>query len=182
LLGATYYALPRAIARSLNLVIDRQYNYIWTIGLTLAYVLFAMQVHAHAGDVRRFVERFNQLTDREGVASLRVPARLGWGFRPMWIVAALVLLRFGAPWAIAMMFAGAIQRQYAARTSAALRAGLARQVGTILANDRPARRVAISPVAMRTCANPLCYAALTPDAAFCPRCGTQAPRVVDAVA
>jgi hypothetical protein len=153
----------------------------WTIGLSVAYALHWLQVQLHAGDVRRFVEKFNRVAAWEGVEPLARP-RLGVGAQPLWMFAAAGMVVAGAAWGLPLMLAGAAQRRYISRMSARVRAEAADRVRTILLLRRPVMRV--PPFARPTilCRGERCRAPIPLLANFCARCGARAGTVITDVA
>lgn len=153
----------------------------WTIGLFAAYTLHWLAVQLHAGDVRRFVEKFNRVAAWEGFAPIARP-RLGLGAQPLWLLAAAGMVVAGAVWGLPLMLAGAVQRRYISRTSARVRAEAADRVRTILLLRRPVLRV--PPFARPTilCRTERCRAPIPLLANFCARCGARAGTVITDVA
>jgi hypothetical protein len=180
LLRATYFRISehRPPVRSPT---DVEFNFIWSIGLALAYMMHWLQVQLHLADMRRFVARFNRLVGFEQIAPIALPD-MGWGIRPMWIAGAIVMMACGALWALPMMLAGAAHRRYITHASGPLRARLAERVRAILVRQRPSMRVPQPVWIRRTCENRLCQASIAPGARFCPRCGTPIVEMVNAVA
>lgn len=143
---------------------------LWLLGLSLAYGLLWLQVHLHARDLRRFVQRFNAIAQPHGVGTATVEP-LGIPLRPLWIAAAVCLWALHAPWGIMAMLAGAAQRRYITYTSRGARAELAQRLRAMLTQ----RQVFVPvPVYLRQrCVEPRCRAELPLEANFCRRCGTR---------
>src|SRR6266699_3557413 len=53
--------------RVVPLLNSRSLFTLWVYGLSAAYLLHALQVHLHAADVKRFVARFSEIAQAEGV-------------------------------------------------------------------------------------------------------------------
>jgi hypothetical protein len=155
---------------------------VWTLCLCIAYALHWLHVQFHAGDVRRFVEKFNRVLEWEGAAPL-TPPRVGIGLHPAWMIAAAgIMFVGGAYWGLPLMLAGAVQRRYISRTSAHLRAEAADRVRTMLLLRRPAMRVPVLARPTILCRTPGCRAPIPLLANFCARCGGRAGTVVTDVA
>jgi hypothetical protein len=134
-----------------------------------------LQVRWHAADVRRYIRGFNQIMATEGLAPIGAE-RLGMGFSPAWIIGAIAMILCSAAWGVPMMLAGAVHWRYARQCSQIQRRQMAMRVRELLLRQRPPMNVPL-PVRLREpCANPLCRMTLPKEAAFCPRCGTRAPR------
>jgi hypothetical protein len=165
---------------------------IWVIALSTAFLTHWLQVRAHARSVRRFLDAFNKVAIEEGLSPVFL-APVGWGLGPTSVFWALVMTAMNAPWGVALMLAGAVQRRYAGRAGPEMRKALATRVGemnllpraTVGAGrfaERPVRSVA-APVDRRTrCATEGCRLPLPAGARFCPRCGRRAVSRVDRVA
>ncbi|HWE92544.1 MAG TPA: hypothetical protein VG269_01100 [Tepidisphaeraceae bacterium] len=169
LLGCTYYYTGAPPASPFGSRIHLLYL-AWCVALSLGYVLHWAQVRGHVADVTRFVARFNPVVEAEGLPPVR-GRRLPVGiFRPLWVLAAIMLAVYGAWWGIPMVLAGMAQRRYTNVTGRAIRWELARRVKD-MASMRGEPIVAQAPPARR-CGNPRCLATLPPAARFCTRCGT----------
>jgi len=142
---------------------------LWMGLLSFGYVLHWFDVGRHAARVDLFVRRFNELVAGEGVRPVKVAAT-GWGFDPVWTVAALVAAFLGAIWAIPLSMAGVVHRRYVWVTMRQMRGDLARRVRVMLLQHRPPLEVR-----QARCVNSQCRAFLKAGAAFCPRCGARAP-------
>ncbi len=153
----------------------------WTIGLFIAYALHWLGVQLHAGDVRRFIQKFNRVAQWEGVEPLSRP-RVGFGAHPLWLLGALAMLMAGGIWGLPLMLAGAVQRRYISRTSALVRAEAADRVRTILLLRRPVLRVPQFARASILCRGERCRAPIPLPANFCTRCGARAGTVIGDVA
>lgn len=154
---------------------------VWNIGLVVAYGLHWVQLRLHAARVRRFIWRFNAIAKIEGLTPVH-PSIPGLGFRPGWVVGAILLCFAGAFWAVPMMLAGAVQSQYIKESSVRDRAALAHRLRAMLLHHRPTLHVPVPVFLRRTCVLPLCRAAVPDAANFCPRCGTHLPSALHRVA
>jgi len=154
---------------------------VWTLCLFAAYAFHWLHLQLHAGDVRRFVEKFNRVAEWEGVAPL-TPPRVGIGLQPLWLIGAAGLIAAGALWGLPLMLAGAVQRRYISRTSSRLRAEAAERVRTILLLRRPVMRVPPFARVEILCRTERCRASIPALANFCPRCGARAGTVITDVA
>src|SRR5260221_1591779 len=83
---------------------------LWVYGLGAAYLLHIVQVHLHAGDVRRFVARFSEIAQAEGINRVKATP-LGTTLRPLWLAGGFALFAMGAPWGVVAMVAGAAPRR-----------------------------------------------------------------------
>jgi hypothetical protein len=151
----------------------------WVIGLCTAYFAHWRTVKQHQRAVDRFVGRLNTWLQREGVATIPMPATcmraqdMGAG----WWWTAGILAWFGGFWAIPMAVAGAAQRCYINTTSARLRTEMLERVQAILKQRRPAVAVPNYVLHTRRCGNDRCRASLRAGANFCTRCGTSAEKM-----
>jgi hypothetical protein len=167
--------------RVVPLLNSRSLFTLWVYGLSAAYLLHALQVHLHAADVKRFVARFSEIAQAEGVNRVQATS-LGIALRPLWLVAAFAFLAMGAPWGIIAMLAGAAQRRYITSTSRDTRADLAQRLRAMLTRRRPDAGVSL-PVYLRDrCVEPRCRADVPRGVNFCPRCGTRQKSQVNRVA
>ena len=98
--------------------------YAWSFYLSAAYLAHWAQVQLYARSVRRFLNEFNEIAMADALRPVYLRP-LGVGLRPMWLVGAAILLTIQAPWGIAMMLAGAVQRRYTAHSGPDARAALA---------------------------------------------------------
>lgn len=150
---------------------------VWTAGLLTAYVSHLVQVHLYAHRVRQYLDALNRVLVDQGAppAYLRT---IGWGFAPLWVIAAVVMLAFGGIWAIPLAVAGATDRRYRRKASPKLRANLAERVRTLLlheptyAADAPAA-IATQRAAVSLCQMPGCGRPMRSGTKFCPRCGSR---------
>ena len=79
---------------------------VWVVALSIGYLVQFLHVRAHDSDVKRFVERFNPIAEAEGLPAIRLRFR-GWAyFRPLWILAAVILAVYHAWWGIPLILAG----------------------------------------------------------------------------
>jgi hypothetical protein len=146
---------------------------VWTICLAVAYLSHWLHVRQHVTDMNALVSRINVLLVRQNV---QPSPQVGLGFGPralLWIAAGVVGCAFGAWWAIPAALAGATHQRYVMRTSVKLRGELALRARTILDRRRPAVQIAAPGSFKMICRNERCLGPLTPDAQFCPRCGTR---------
>jgi hypothetical protein len=148
------------------------HNY-WIVGLAAAYACHWLQVQLHAQDVKRFVARFSQVAQAEGVNAVRAQP-LGTPFRPLWLAAGALMFAWGAPWGILAMLAGAAQRRYITWSSRSTRADVAQRLRTMLVRRRPVAAGVPVPVYLRVrCVEDKCRAEIPRGVNFCPRCGTR---------
>ena len=146
----------------------------WVCGLGIAYGLHWVQVMLHERRLERFVECFNRVAVREGVAPITDPP-FDLGINGGWVVGAGLLAWFGgALWAIPMALAGAVQRRYINHAATRVRGELLDRARAMIAQQRPAVAVPTFVIHGRRCDNPRCRAALKAGAKFCSRCGTSA--------
>ena len=144
----------------------------WCGGLGVAYFIHWLQVQWHANDVRRFVDRFSEIAQAEGVNRVRAES-LGLGLRPLWLLAGVVLFMWGAPWGPLAMLAGAAQRRYITWSSRNTRADVAHRLRAILMRHRPSSNYPL-PVYLRDrCVEPKCRNEVPRGINYCPRCGTR---------
>jgi hypothetical protein len=157
---------------------------LWVYGLGAAYLLHIVQVHLHAADVRRFVARFSEIAQAEGINRVKA-APLGTTLRPLWLAGGFALFAMGAPWGVVAMVAGAAQRRYITSTSRDTRADLAHRLRAMLMRRRPSVAMggASVPVYLRDrCVEAKCRAELPRCVNYCPRCGTRQKAQVNRVA
>jgi hypothetical protein len=157
---------------------------VWCWVMGTAYFCQLLQVHLHALDVKRFVARFSQIAQADGVNRVRAEP-LGFGFRPLWVAAGVVLFMIGAPWGILAMLAGGAQRRYITTVSRITRAEVALRLRAMVIRRAPADGVppTTTPVYLRErCVEPKCRAQVLRGANYCPRCGTRQKARVDRVA
>lgn len=137
---------------------------LWSLALPVAYLAHWAQVGVHRANVRRFVRVLNTTMETRGL----MPIRLREGtatFWPLAIVAAFLLVQWGAWWGIPMLLAGAAQRRYILTTSRALQVQLNQRMAVDLPWATAARR----------CQAGGCRAMLPLPAKFCPQCGRPVP-------
>lgn len=135
----------------------------------------------HSINSRRYVRKFNGVALQVGLSPVELPA-LSLGFRPLWVVGAILFLALHAPWAAVMMLAGASQRRYIRLDGMKIRLALAQRVRDILAVKRPLAAVPVSAALRNRCRDDQCRAALPVLAKFCPRCGRRVTEEVDRIA
>jgi hypothetical protein len=156
---------------------------LWVYGLGAAYLLHIVQVHLHAADVKRFVARFSEIVQAEGINRVKA-APLGTTLRPLWLAGGFALFAMGAPWGVVAMVAGAAQRRYITSTSRDTRADLAHRLRAMLLHRRPSAAGGVPvPVYLRErCVEAKCRAELPRGVNYCPRCGTRQKAQVNRVA
>lgn len=150
-----------AFAASQQLSRAASLHTLWCGALSIAYLAHWAQVGLHRASMRRFVGYLNKTIESRGM----MPVRLREGASIMWplaIVAAVVLVGYGAWWGIPMLLAGTAQRRYILTTSRALQVQLHDRMGHDLRRPTVARR----------CQADGCRALLPLPAKFCPQCGT----------
>jgi hypothetical protein len=145
----------------------------WVGGLSLAYVSHAAQVALHHHRLEAFLERFNRVAVREGVAPLESP-RLHTGLHPRWLPAAALAIWGGIIWAVPMVLAAGMQRAYINETATRFRAGLLDRAREMIQQQRPAVAVPSYVIHGKRCENPRCKATLKAGARYCSRCGASA--------
>ena len=152
----------------------------WCVGLGLAYAVHWLQVQLHAADVRRFIDRFSEIAQGEGVNRVRAES-LGIGLRPLWLVAGAIMFAWGAPWGFVAMLAGAAQRRYITWTSRNTRADVAHRLRAILMRHRPSSEFPLPVYLRERCVEPKCRAEILRGVNYCPRCGTRQKAQVNRV-
>lgn len=178
-LRASTYNIGRLTPPHVTRDVSRQLYMTWSVGLCAAYALHWFHLQLHNANVRRFVEAFNAIADREQIRPVTVPA-MGLGVRPVWAVGAVALVSVGAIWAIPMALAGAIQSRWP-RQSRTVRNGLSDALRQMLLLRRPTMRVS-RPVKLGDfCTNDLCRNRVPPQAQYCPRCGRAVIGVAESV-
>jgi len=140
---------------------------LWTAFLFTGYFLHWLQVCRRCGQLKLFVERFNELAAVEGIAPVHVPS-VGMGFSPLWTIAGVGGAAYGAIWALPLAFAGVVHARYVRVSSRQTRHALAQRVRAMLEKSRPAMNVPAHP-----CINEKCRGPLKQDAKFCTRCGAR---------
>ncbi len=139
---------------------------VWVGSLAFGYFLHWLQVRTHVSDVRRFVDRINPVITAELLPPLSKPSRSLSFFCPMWIVAAVMMISYGAWWSIPMLMAAAAQRRYVRAIGPTVRRDLITRLRDIEENRRmPAAQI-------QHCSNSRCLAPLPPLARYCKRCGS----------
>jgi hypothetical protein len=154
---------------------------VWTLCLSIAYASHWLHVQQHAADVHRLVRRMNLIFARQNVPLVGFIGP-GIGLRPLWILAAIVGVAFGAWWAIPAALAGAVHQRYIERASTRVRGELAERVRSLLQEQRPAVDVPTPHGFRIVCRNQLCEKSAPTGAVFCPRCGTRLASRFEAVA
>jgi hypothetical protein len=146
---------------------------VWTLGLLVTYGLHWLQVMLHAADVRRFVSRFSQVAEAEGVNRVRAEP-VGTTIRPLWMAGAGVLIAVAhARWGLLMMLAGAAQRRYITTAGRNTRAELAQRLRSLVERRRPGVAMPVPVYLRERCVEAKCRAELPRGANFCRRCGTR---------
>lgn len=179
-LKASTFHFGRSGAPPLGPAITNNLFYVWTAGLTVAFIMHWLQLVIHAANVRHAVRAFNDLAAVEGLPSVREPR--GIGLRPIWLAAALIMMTANAVWAIPMMLAGGMQRRYVDATSPALRSAVADHLRSLLLIRRPVMRVPTAVSMPRRCPNERCRSTMARIANFCPRCGKHVGPEIDQLA
>lgn len=168
-LRAATYSLGRLTPPHLPPAVAKQLFTTWSVGLCLAYTLHWFHLQLHNAEIRRFVDAFNTLAEREQLRPVSVPS-MGLGVRPVWAVGAIALASVGAVWGIPMVLAGVIQSRWP-RQSRSVRNGLSDALRLMLLSRRPSMRVPLPPKFGDFCTNDLCRNRVPPQSRFCPRCG-----------
>lgn len=141
-------------------------------GLGLAFLLHWLSVNVHLARGRRIARRV-----AEACGALPTSPKLPaweWGLRPVPLVVAAILMAFGMIWAAPMLVAAAAHRRTLLVHDRRLLNFLAAQCRDATAKRRPAVSLAPSMGRNTRCPNPICNAVLSPDARFCPQCGSRA--------
>lgn len=154
---------------------------VFALGLTLAAAGNWMHLAIHQQRIERFLRYFNEMSESHGLAPIPLP-RLELGLRPVWLLGGVLVVWAGGLWGIPVMLAGGAHRGYTIGTSVLLRSMLAERMQHLLAERKPPIRIPPPVLPARMCVRPNCRAPLTSEAAFCPRCGTRAARLMDVVA
>ena len=155
----------------------------WIWGMTWVYACHWVVVQLHAQDVKRFVARFNEIAESEGLHRVK-PRSIGVPLlAPLWVGAGILMVMMHAPWGLAAMVAGAAQRRYIHWTSRETRGDLAMRVRALLMRRGESAVSVPVPVYLRQrCVEQKCRAELPPGASFCRRCGTRQKVRVNQVA
>lgn len=165
----------------------------WFWGLGFAYLCHFSQVLLRAGDVKRFVARFSQVAQAEGVHRVKADS-LGLGVRPLWALAGVGMWLLNAPWGVVAMLAGGAQRRYINGTSRTTRADVAHRLRAMMVRRRPGGSSASAavaavdagvpiPVYLRgRCVEDKCRAEIPRGVNYCPRCGTRQKAQINRVA
>jgi hypothetical protein len=150
---------------------------LWVYGLGTAYLLHFLQICLHAQDVKRFVARFSEIAQSEGINRVKADS-LGILLQPFWLAAGVFLFLFNAPWGVVAVLAGGAQRRYITWTSRSTRSDVGQRLRAMLLRRRPATGLPVSVYQRDRCIGPLCRAEMPRGVNFCPRCGTrQRPQV-----
>lgn len=162
----------------------------WSGLLAIAYFCHWLQVQLHARDVRRMLDEFNTVALHDGLSPVFLQP-IGLGVRPLWAIGAVLLILNSAPWGVAMMLAGAVQRRYTRRAEPALSGAMACRIRDLAAIRRQAPSPApasssgpttVVPKVRLRCTTDGCRMPLPAGAVFCPRCGSRAVAPLDRVA
>ncbi len=144
---------------------------VWGGGLAAAYLLHWLQVKLHARDMRRVIAAFNDLAQREQLATVP-PVTAHYRLVSMWTVGMVLLCLLEAWWGVAMMLAGSVQRELVNRSMPQVRLELSNTLRAMLHRRQPSMHIP-TPVRMtRPCPNARCTHQVPADAGFCPRCGS----------
>ena len=135
----------------------------WASTLTLAYFCQWYAVRSHTIAVNRLVSWTNRLARENRFMQIKNEA-LQLGLNPLWIIIGIGFLMHQSWWAIPMVLAGSLQRQYSTKSSPQTRVALAAQARHGFA--------VVQSQGDRFCAAGHCGARLPAPAKFCPRCGT----------
>jgi hypothetical protein len=141
----------------------------WMWGLFVGNVLLMHMVHSHVRAVSSLVDWINQRARSAGLPEMTNHATRR-GFRPFWIVLALIGICTQLWWLIPLAMAGSLQQQYTRVSMSRLRLGLAQQVRSYNGRAMPIPQAEIHPF----CRNQHCGAKLAAVANFCPQCGSPA--------
>jgi hypothetical protein len=153
---------------------------VWSVCLSIGFFSHWLHVRQHVANVNQLLRRLNLIFVRQHLPPVPLFG-VGIGLRPLWLIAGIVGLAFGAVWAIPAALAGAVHQRYCKRTSTRIRSELAMRVHTLLHQQRPPLNVPMPNGFRIVCRNPLCGKTLPGGSAFCSRCGTSVPES-DAVA
>jgi hypothetical protein len=135
----------------------------WVISLSVGYFIQWYAARTHVVAVDSLVQWTNKLARENKYQRIKSDV-LKIGLTPLWIVLGIALCVMHGWWAIPMVFAGAMQRRYALKSSPAIRIALASQA-------RDAYAI-VQSSGDRFCSAEHCAARLPAPARFCPRCGT----------
>jgi hypothetical protein len=149
---------------------------VWMPSLCVGYAAHWLAVRVHQTRVQRFVHNFNELARGRALSPATSPSEF-LGFRPLWIIGAMLFLGNGIWWGIPLMVAGAAQSRYIRHGSRWIRQDLAQRVRDVLRATRPTMTLTVPVVLRRKCPVSMCQAPLPQTAAFCPRCGTRVAAV-----
>ncbi|HET6252035.1 MAG TPA: hypothetical protein VFE47_30395 [Tepidisphaeraceae bacterium] len=152
---------------------QREFVYrVWVIGLSIGYAVQWIHIRTHAADVKRFVERFGPIAEAEGLPGVKLPVRGHAYFRPIWILAAVILALYGAWWGIPMVLAGMAQKRYTRVTGKFIRNELAKRVKDVVMLRQMPAMLTTATSGLPRCSNPRCLAVLRTNSRFCTRCGS----------
>jgi hypothetical protein len=137
----------------------------WTGTLIGGYACQWYAVRSHTIAVNRLINWTNRLAGENRFIQVKNEV-LRLGLNPLWIIIGIGFLMHQGWWAIPMVLAGSLQRQYSTKSSPQMRIALAAQArnGFAVVQSR----------GDRFCAAGHCGARLPSQAQFCPRCGTAA--------
>lgn len=146
---------------------EQRLHFVWSAGLSAAFICHWAQVRLHASDVGRFITRFNAMAKAQSLRPIPSP-RVGIGvINPLLIVAAIVFLHYGVWWGIPMLLAATAQRRYISSTSQRTRGAIAQRIRLMEGTGK------VVGGAGQRCGQAGCRAALPAHAVFCRRCGTR---------
>lgn len=148
----------------------------WTGSLSIGYAAHWLAIQLHQSRIRRFVESFNRVAQKQGIKLVGMPPDV-LGLRPMWLIAGLIFLSGGVLWGVPLMLAGAAQSRYIKHRSRWTRADLAQRVRDVLRTTHPSMILTVPMSLRRKCPVSLCQAPLPQSAVFCPRCGMRVAAV-----
>lgn len=179
-MGSTY-RFGQQPAIGLGDITARRLFTVWTVGLGLGYLAHWLNVVLHVRATERLIGQINTLARTEGLGPMPVPAG-GWGIRPMWLAAGILLTTCGAGWGLPMMLAGALQRRYVLAGGRRMRGMAAERLRAMLNLRHPSAAMPMPVMLRRRCGNPVCRTTVSMAANFCPRCGSRLWASVDQMA
>jgi hypothetical protein len=148
----------------------------WTGSLSIGYAAHWLAIQLHQSRIRRFVERFNEVAQKQSFKPVAMPKDV-LGLRPVWLLAGAGFLGCGVLWGVPLMLAGAAQSRYIKHRSRWTRADLAQRVRDVLRTLHPSMILNVPMSLRRKCPVNLCQAPLPQAAVFCPRCGMRVAAV-----
>jgi hypothetical protein len=145
---------------------------LYVLLISASFILNWLSISLHLRALARARASLDEMTPRlPPTSGLRV-AGWEWGLRPVPLVLGVLLAISGMLWALPMLICSTAQRRALLKHHRRLRAQMAHRVRDLVGGRRPV--VTLPPVIDRTgmCRNAICDQRLSPDARFCPRCGT----------